>query len=411
MPDFPGAPWTFLGIFVTGLGLNLTPCVYPMISVTTALFGTKKHLPRAVLFAHALTYVAGICAMYTALGVAAALTGGFFGAALQNRYVLIAISALLALLAFGMFGFYNFQAPNWLLQKISKNRGASYLSLFLSGLFVGIFAAPCIGPPIIALLTFVGTRQDPVFAFQAFFILSLGLGSPYLILGTFSGLLHRLPKSGVWLIWVERLFGMILFAAAFFYLLLAVNPPLTKWLVPLAITLGGIYLGFIERAAHYTPRFILIKRTLGALAALAGIWLIILTPREGVRWEAYSAEKLQIAREAGKPAVLDFYADWCIPCHELDQFTFTDKRVIAALENFARLKVDLTDPEGKEAAEVIDKFDVVGVPVIAFVDPKGEEIKSARITGFVSADEFMENLKRTQEEKQRRSAFVIPAHS
>lgn len=177
----------FIGIFVIGLALNLTPCVYPMLTVTVSLFGIQRD-PKAVrVFLKALVYVLGIATMYTLLGVMAALTGGMFGAMLQNSWVLVGIAILLFALALSMFGLYELRPPYWLTSRLGRTTTVGTIGIYLSGLVVGVFAAPCIGPPIIALLALVGAKGDSLFAFWAFFVLSLGLGVPYLILGTFSG--------------------------------------------------------------------------------------------------------------------------------------------------------------------------------------------------------------------------------
>lgn len=382
MIDIPGGSLTLAGIFLMGLSLNLTPCVYPMMSVTVSLFGSRRHY-HLEAFLHAAIYVLGISSMYSALGAVAALTGGLFGALLQSRWVLLGISTLLAALALSMFGIFSFQAPSFVLNKVQKIHPHGLLKYFVSGLFVGIFAAPCIGPPIIALLSYVGTRGDPWFAFWVFFVMSLGLGTPYLVLGTFSGLLHRLPKSGVWLVWIERLFGVVLLTLAVFYFILAVNAAWLKWLLPVALVGGGLYLGFLERDGDEYPLFFQLKRIAGVLAITAGLYLPFSGPRESVAWQVYSAEKLTEAKLSSRPVLLDFYADWCIPCHELDQFTYSDKRVIQVLDGFTRLKVDITRPDSPEAKEAIERFNILGLPTIVFLDPAGEEIKEARVTGFI----------------------------
>ena len=384
-----GDSLTFLGVFLAGLGLNLTPCVYPMLSVTVSVLSGHKELHPVKAFGKAALYVLGIAVMYSSLGVAAALTGGFFGAALQNRWVLLGIAFLLVLLALSMFGVYAFQMPGWLVARAGGRRRTNLFGIFLSGLFVGVFAAPCVGPTILGLLTLIGTRGDPWLAFRVFFVMSLGLGLPYLILGTFSVLLHRLPKSGVWMIWMERVFGVFLIALAGFYFLLAVAPSLIKGLPPLALIAGGVYLGFLERSAVYPPAFVRFQKAAGTLAILAGLAIPIFAPRASVRWEVYAPEKLVHAKELKKPVILDFYADWCLPCHELDQFTYTNPQVIQALEGFVRLKVDLTRPDSPEVQGVTEHFDIMGVPTIVFLDPEGREVEKARTTGFVSAEELL----------------------
>lgn len=388
--------WTLLGVFLVGLGLNLTPCVYPMLSITVSLFGTHQETNRRKTFLKALVYVLGIATMYSSLGVAAALTGGFFGSLLQKQWILIAVGALLIILSLSLFGVYTFQAPSFLLSKLATKRGINLIGFYLSGLFVGIFAAPCVGPPVVALLTVVGTKGDPLYGFWIFFLMSLGLGTPYLILATYSGLLKRLPKSGVWLLWVERLFGVVLLSVGAFYLALAFRPAFAKWMIPMALTGGGIYLGFIETSPKYSAWFIQFKKTLGVLAIVAGVAIPGFAPHQTVTWEKYTPQKLELAKSSAKPVILDFYADWCIPCHELDRFTYSDPEVIKALSGFERLKVDLTRPDSPAAAEPAENFEIIGVPTIVFLDSKGQEIKEDRVTGFISAKELLSILHSSQ---------------
>lgn len=396
MMEISDTSLTFAGIFLLGLGLNLTPCVYPMLSVTVSLFRSQKETGgRIHAFLKALVYVMGIAVIYSSLGVATAFTGGLFGAALQSRWVLLGIGFLMAGMAASLFGFYVIQAPQWLI-KLASRRGSDLLGVFLSGLFVGVFAAPCIGPLIIALIAFVAQKGDPVFAFRTFFILSMGLGAPYLLLGTFAGLAHKLPKSGVWLVWVDRLFGTILLSVAGFYFILALNPKWIPWLLPASLVIGGIYLGFLEKSSKYTANFIFFKRFFAVLAVIAGVLIPLTAPKQGVVWEPFQPQKLEAALEARKPVVLDFYADWCIPCHELDQVTYKDPQVIQAMEGFVRLKVDLTDPDDPATDELIEKYEVIGVPTILFLDADGKEVTTARQTGYVSPKDFLEILKKVK---------------
>lgn len=392
MSDIPGGSFTLLGIYLAGLGLNLTPCVYPMFAVTVSLFRGGKKANHLEAFFRASLYVLGIAVMYSSLGVAAAFSGEVFGSLLQNPWVLAGLAVLLAALAMSLLGFYPLQFPGWMLKLAGDVPRAGLLGIFLSGLLVGIFAAPCIGAPIIALMAFVGTRGDPTFGFFVFFILSLGLGTPYLVLGTFSGLLHRIPKSGMWLVWVERLFGVLLLSLAAFYLILVLHPAGLPWLIPVALIAGGVYLGFVEHSEKYGPAFLQVKRLLGATAIALGLLLPSFWPRQSVVWEPYSEEKLAAARESKRPVMIDFYADWCIPCHELERFTYSDPRVIETLHAFSRLKVDLTRIDTPEAEQALERFDVPGVPTLLFFDPRGEEVRDARVTGFISAEHLLEIL-------------------
>jgi thiol:disulfide interchange protein DsbD len=385
----------FLGIFLIGLALNLTPCVYPMMSVTVSLFGGKEKDEAASTgsaFSMALIYMLGIVFMYSVLGVAAAFTGGLFGSWMQSPWVLAGIGVLILLLSLSMFGLYELQPPSWMMQKLGKTQQISgYVGHFLSGLLVGVFAAPCIGPPIIALLAFVGAQGSPVFGFFAFFVMALGLGLPYLILGTFSGLLSKMPTSGVWMIWVEKLFGVILVGVGLFYLLLAFLPNYSMYAVLATVIIGGIYLGFIESSGNKKIPFRWIKYTVGAGALVAGFILFQNLQKEGVQWQKYNSK---VIKQTGKPAMLDFYADWCIPCVEMDRKTFTNSRVINQTTPFVRMKVDLTHFDSPRAEKLRKKYDIAGVPTVVFLDSSGKEVDNARVVGYLNANKFLKRVKR-----------------
>lgn len=383
----------FIAIFVIGLALNLTPCVYPMLSVTVSLFGTQTETNPVKIVSRAVVYVLGIATMYSVLGVAAALGGGLFGSWLQSPWVLGGIAVLMLGLALSSFGLYQIQMPYWLTSRLGGTSATGILGLYFSGLVVGVFAAPCIGPPVIALLTFVGFKGDPLFGFWSFFILSLGLGFPYLILGTFSGLLKKIPRSGDWLTWVEKIFGVVLTTGAFFYFSLAVAPKLAVYVIPAMSILGGIYLGFLESSGKNKKVMHEVKLAFGIVAIMFGLYTLNTLREKGVEWEKYSVDKLEIARENQQPVMMDFYADWCIPCLELDRKTFTDREVIQSTMDFIRLKVDLTYFDSPEAEALRKKYNIAGVPTIVFLRPDGAEETSARVVGYVPPEEFVERLK------------------
>ena len=392
MIDESGLFWAFVAIFFIGLALNLTPCVYPMISVTVSIFGGQTDTNLFRVFLKALTYVMGIATMYSVLGVVAALSGGLFGSALQSPVVLAIIGLLLMGLALSMFGLYEIQMPYWITSKLGGQNASGFIGVFVSGLVVGVFAAPCIGPPIIALLAFVGANGDPFFGFWSFFILSLGLGFPYLILGTFSGLLQNLPKSGVWMIWVKKVFGIVLVGVGLFYIGLAFFAKLTPWILAATLLLGGIYLGFLERSGRDRKGFQAVKMLVGVVSIIFGVLMVHNLTRPSVEWTPYSAEAYEMALSEGSPIVLDFYADWCIPCLELDQVTFVDEGVIEALNKFKRFKVDLTNFDSEESEILRQQFDIIGVPTIVFIGSNGQEVKTARIVGFLNTEDFLEQV-------------------
>lgn len=387
--------WAFFGIFFIGLALNLTPCVYPMLSVTVSLFGKDNQSDDIVnAFVMALSYVLGIAFMYSMLGVIAAYTGSLFGSWLQSSWVTASIGILILGLALSMFGFYELRPPRWVNQKLNKIQGtAGVIGHFLSGLVVGVFAAPCIGPPVVALLAFVGSQGDPIFGFLSFLVLSLGLGLPYLILGTFSGMLSKLPQSGSWMVWVKKVFGVVLIGVAAFYLALASYPSHAMHTVPVVLLGGGLYLGFIESTDIGKKAFRYLKWSVGIACILVGLLFVQNLQKPAIEWESYEPQKLEEARKSGKTVMLDFYADWCIPCHELEHSTYTDPEVIAATSDFKKLKVDLTNYESERSKNLREKYNIVSVPTIIFIGEDGQEFKDARITGFIEPERFIFKVK------------------
>jgi thiol:disulfide interchange protein DsbD len=388
-----GSLATFITLFLIGLALNLTPCVYPMLGVTVSIFGGRGSTPPLQAFGMAFIYVMGIALMYSVLGLVAAFSGGLFGAALQSPLVLFGIGALLIALSLSMFGLYELQLPPALMMKLGGHQATGVLGVFASGLLVGVFAAPCIGPPIVALLAIVGAKGDPLFGFSSFFILSLGLGAPYLVLGTFSNLLSNLPKSGEWMVWVKKVFGVVLFAIGAFYALLAAAPRVSFWVAPVALLVGGLYLGFFEKSKGRSPVFVRVKRLAGLAAIVGGAFLMsAVLPSSSVPFHEYDEARLQAALQKGRPVLMDFSADWCVPCHELERFTFTDRQVIDASAGFERFKVDLTRYDSPESERLRQEYEITGVPTIVFLTPAGKEVREARVEGFLPPEPFLDRM-------------------
>ncbi len=384
-----------VGLFFVGLGLNLTPCVYPMMTVTVSVFSSQKTATRRESFLRAVVYVLGLSTTNTLLGVLSSLSGELLGSWLQHPMVLLTLAAFFVVLALSLLGVFTFQLPSAILSRLPGARHISFAGFYLSGLLAGFFAAPCLGPPLLALLVWAGTHASPLESAGMFFILSLGLGFPYLILGSFSDVITKIPRSGAWLLWFERLFGVALLGFAAFYGVLAIQPLAVHWVLPLMLAGGGIYLGFIESSAVYTRSFNIFRKIAGVLAvAIALMSSFHAAPKEKVLWEPYQKSKLETSRLAGRPVIIDLYADWCIPCQELEHFTYTDPRVIQALQSYDRYKVDATQGTSPEADELIEKYQIEGVPTILFMDPSGKEVPSMRSVGFINPDEFLALLKR-----------------
>jgi len=382
---------SFILVFLGGLALNLTPCVYPLIPITLGYFGGQSESKTSRLFALAVIYVTGMAITYSVIGVVTALSGSLFGALLQNPFVLIGIALVLVALSLSMFGLYEFQLPASWMAKFGEARSGYFGALFM-GLTMGIVAAPCIGPFVVGLLTFVGAKGDPVFGFFIFFVLALGLGFPYIFLAVFSGKIKSLPRSGEWLIAVKKIFGFVLIGMAIYFLLPLLPESYRGYILPSFMVLSSVYLLVFDKTGNNIKTFAFIKNGILILIALIGLWLLIPSDKESIQWEKVSVEQIKIGD--GQPVVIDFYADWCVPCKELDVITFTDKNVIEESKRFRRYKIDLTSTGSEETQLAMKKYSIVGVPTVILFDSNGSEVK--RITSFVNPEEFLKILKEVE---------------
>jgi thiol:disulfide interchange protein DsbD len=375
-----------LGVVLLGVTLNLTPCVYPLISVTVAFFGGCTGREHAHAVRRALLYVLGICLTFSTLGAAAALTGSLFGAALQRPAVLGAIALVLVGLAASNFGLYQLRMPAPLVQRLGRV-GEGDIGAFFMGLTMGVVAAPCIGPFVVGLLLFVGARQSAPLGFALFFALGLGMGAPYVGLAAIAGRLRALPRAGAWLEWVERLFGFLLLGLALYFAAPVLPDAWVRVTTTLLLLAAGVVLGFLGPTppAMWWPR-----RAAGiALVAVALSGLLAAEPDSPIPWASFSEAALARATAAGRPVLLDFEAAWCLPCREMDRTTFRDARVVRAAAPFAALKVDVTTADARTNA-VMSRFEVVGVPTYVLLGPDGRERR--RFVGLVGAEEMSRAL-------------------
>ena len=210
---------------------------------------------------------------YTALGVVAALTGGLFGSALQSLWVNLVLGGIMLVLALGMFGMYEMQPPSWVMDRLGGAQATNFAGAFVSGLGVGIIAAPCVGPFVVAVLALIAQKGDVGFGVRTMFTLSLGLGSPYLFLATFSNLLQALPRSGAWMLWVKHGFGTIMAALGLNYLFVGLAPDLAPWTAPAALALGGLWLGFIDPSVVAGSAFKRLTQAVGATSSMSSAFV------------------------------------------------------------------------------------------------------------------------------------------
>lgn len=383
-------PLFLIGVFLAGLALNLTPCVFPLIPITVGFFAQQAKNRTGGAFWMAFAYVMGIAVTYSVLGVVAALTGKLFGSALQSPWVVGAIVLVLLGLSASMFGLWEFKTPDWA-HKAAGARGGAVGSL-LMGLVMGFVAAPCIGPFVLGLLTYVGQKGDPVFGFFAFFTLALGLGLPYLLLGAFTGAVNRLPMSGMWMVGVRRVFGVILIAMAAYFAAPLMPGSWGQWLQAAILVLGGLYLLVIDRTGSEQVAVDRVMRLLTVVMVVVGLWMVPISRGvaggDHLQWQPYDVAAVDAAIGGGGSVILDFAADWCVPCRELDEKTFADPKVAEILDGYARFKIDQTRQDD-DARSVASKFEVRGVPTVIVFD-EGREV--FRITGFERAERFLKRF-------------------
>lgn len=377
---------SLLLIFLGGLALNLTPCIYPLIPITVSFFGAQGSASKSQSIFMGVFYALGMSITYSALGVFAALTGSLLGTALQNPFVIIGIALILLALGTSMFGLFEIKIPQSLALMGNKSR-SGYFGSLLMGLTVGFIAAPCIGPFVLSLLVYVGKSGNPLIGFVLFFVLSMGLGLPYIFLAASSSSISKLPRSGEWMEGVKIIFGLILFGMALNTLSPLIPKDVFKYLFPLYFIFSGIYLIFIDKKGKTAKFYTKVKYFIAVFAILMGAWM--LRPQgenQEVKWKLLtSVEEMEKSiKTENKPIMIDFYADWCAQCKELDEYTYTNPEIIELSESLNNIKIDLT----KENESITEKFNIKGLPVVIFMNSKGEEIKELRVTGFLKPEEF-----------------------
>ena len=260
------------------------------------------------------------------------------------------------------------------------------------GITLGVVAAPCIGPFVLGLLTWVATLGDPLIGFVIFFILSLGLGTPLFGLALFSGHLAKLPKSGQWMNWVRRLMGWVLIGMATYFVRPILPLPLQQYLLAAVAIAAGVHLGWLDKTAAIFRAFPWVKAVVGTVCLVTGTILIGNQVFEGppVNWHRYSDRLLAESVEKNKPVIIDFYANWCAPCRELDDITFHHPDIVKlSRDDFIMVKVDLTEKAGQNYDRLLSEFNVKGVPTVVFLDNLGKERKDLRLVDFIQPDKFL----------------------
>ncbi|MBN1907282.1 MAG: thioredoxin family protein [Deltaproteobacteria bacterium] len=390
-----GILWAILWIFLGGLALNLTPCVYPLIPITVSYFGGRENRSGSHTILLGILYISGLAFTNSILGVTAALTGGMLGAALQYSVVLIIIALIMFSLGLSFFGLWEIHVPGMLTKVASKNY-SGYFGTFFMGLTLGIVAAPCLGPFVLGLLTYVGQKGDPFIGFLYFFVLSIGIGLPLCILAIFSSAIDKLPMSGDWMLWIKKVMGWVMIFMGYYFLSTLIKNPMIHYVLfgVLAI-IAAIHLGWLDKTGARLKSFSLMKNIAGIVIIIAaGLYLFTaIDLSEHIKWTPFDQTYLEEAKENKKPVIMDVYADWCLPCRHMEKTVFNDLEIVRLSKGFTTLRIDITRKQPEQ--ETIRKlYSIDGAPTIIFFDKEGNEIPELRIESKISADEFLVHMKK-----------------
>ncbi len=392
--------------FVMGLGLTLTPCVYPLIPVTISLVGATSGRSRLDGLTRSLVYVLGISVTYSAAGVVAAATGGMFGAFLQHPAVYLVLAGLFVLLAGAMFGWYSFYFTSQRLQRLQGrlHGRAGLAGIFLAGLLSGAVATACIAPIVTAILFYVGHQGNLLVGFGMFFALAWGMGTPLIVLGTFTGLLEAMPKSGDWMVTVKHFFGLALLGVAVYFVgqsgLLA--RPTFLLLVAGFLLVISVFVGAFDRLTAETGAWLRVRKAAGLLLVAGAAGALLAAAGEGrfaalapphaaptrqIEWVESEPEAVALAREQGRPLMLNFSARNCTACERMMRTTFRDPRVVGEAERFVMAKIDLSDQRDPEVRRMMGQYGIRGVPFILLRDTEGRD---RTFTEYIGPDRMLE---------------------
>lgn len=359
-------PWAaLLLMFIAGILTSFTPCIFPMIPITLSIIGTRSiGQSRLRSFLLSVCYVFGIALTYSILGIFAAKTGRIFGAALSSPVVVLAVALVFVVMGLSMYGLFELQIPSFIRNRLGRTQsGTGFFGAFASGLITGIVASPCVGPVLVSVLTFVAHSQNTLLGFWLLFVFALGMGLLFIVLGTFSHLLNRLPRAGAWMNVTKIIFGTMMMFMAYWY----ARPIIQNWSrtqPPLTATLSEI------PADNHS-----------------------LKTKPKTQWVPYSEGAFDEGLQLRRPVIIDFYADWCGACAELENETFSDRSVQEALQGFMLLRFDATT-ESAEFAKLKNKYQIVGLPMIIFYDSNGQLRTDLTLSGFETPNEFLARLQK-----------------
>jgi len=393
-----------LAAWVGGLLTSFTPCVWPLIPITVRYFGAMKDSTRGQVFRRALVYVAGMMLLYSALGVAFASLGKLHGSLLSSPWISGGIALLCLAMGLSMMGLFTIQLPSSLTTRLSQAGGAGYGGALIMGVVSGLIAAPCTGPVLAVVLAMIATTGHIFLGLWLMIAFSLGLGLPFLVIAVVSG--RRIPTSGLWMDVVKTVLATAMFTVAIYFIQIA-SPAVRDGLraVPfgglggLILVVAGVICGALLFNLHGRPAGKIVQ-VIAITLLTVGISLAVMGSRitttdrgvPGIEWGTEYEPGLARARAGKRPVIIEFTAEWCAACKELEYRTFIDEKVRAEATRFVTLRIDAT--EMTDAMEALfEKYGVLGLPNVVFIDSSGTILDDPRVTGFVSADKFLELMR------------------
>ncbi|MFW5875797.1 MAG: protein-disulfide reductase DsbD family protein [Myxococcota bacterium] len=390
-------------IFLAGLATSLTPCVYPMIAITVSVFGARQAKSKVEAALLSTAFVGGIAALFTPLGVLSALTGMAFGSPLANPWVVGFLVVLFLAMGLSMFGAFELNLPPALQNRLAQVGGVGYKGAFVIGLVAGVIAAPCTGPVLAVLLSWVGTTRDAGFGALSLFVYSMGLGLLFWVVGTFA---VSLPKSGRWLEGVKSAFGVIMLVLAVYFALPLVDIEVpaqrsAPWLVvSIAAVVLGLALGAVHLSFHAPRTRTRVRKGAAIALTVVGVvsavsWVEALPPGAQITWLGNYDRARERALSESRPMLVDFGAEWCKACKEIEHEALSDPRVVAEAERFVPVRIDLSTGEATpERWALLQEYDQPGLPLVVLHHADGEE--AARVTGPVEADRFLDMMRKAR---------------
>ena len=394
-----------LVFFAVGVGLAFTPCVFPMFPILSSLIAGQQNLSTKKAFALSFVYIQGMAVTYAALGLVVAALGGQVQGYLQHPYVLISFSLLFVLLAMSMFGWYEIKLPSSMMNRLTQvsnnQKGGNYVGVFLMGVLSGLIASPCTTAPLSAALLYVAQSGDYLVGGLTLYVLSLGMGLPLLLLGTSGGKL--LPKAGGWMEQVKTLFGFVMLVVPLILLERLISANIILLMVGILALAAALYLHHWQsnqqqsklKTGLWFAAMLLVFT--GFSLAKDYFWPVqvqVNSQKNEFKHVANLAElKVAVddANKQGRLVMVDLYADWCVACKEFEHYTFPDENVQKEFSHYQLIQIDLTESDSK-TIELMEEYDVFGLPSILFFNTQGQELSTLRVTGFLNAEDFAKHL-------------------